>query len=99
MELVVLNTNEHSDQLLDELLVLEAEIKDMSKRVDEIKKWCKERGSFSTSKYVCAIKTRSMVKLVSLEVATKILGTDMIQECGLTQTITFPVVSVSRLGK
>lgn len=98
MELVK-TLDSKTDGILEELLMLEADIKSMTKRVDEIKKYCKERGSFSTARFVCAIKDRSQVRLVSLDRATEILGADMIQECGLSQTITFSVVCVSKLDK
>src|SRR5579859_2409608 len=83
------------DEVLEELLELEKDVKPKLKRIEEIKSWCKEKGSFHTDKYVCSVQTRTRTCLVSLEKATLALGKTMLESFNLIQESVFKVVSVS----
>lgn len=84
-----------SDQSLKELLALEAEVKPKLKRIEEIKTWCKDQGSFATLHYVCAVIPRQRTCLVSLDKAVTALGKEMLESFNLIQTVTFSIVNVS----
>lgn len=84
------------DMLLAELLEIEAEIKPRLKRLELLKQWCKDRGTFSTDNYVCAIKPRSRTCLVSLDKAIEALGKEMLESFSLIQTISFLTVHVNK---
>lgn len=83
------------DSILKELLVLQADIGPKIKRINEIKAWCIEAGSFSTLNHVCSVAIRERTGLVSLDKAIEVLGEKLLKEKGLIQTISFQVVSIS----
>lgn len=83
------------EQVLAELLLLEQEVKIKSKRIDEIRKWCKEQGSFSTMNYVCVVKPRTRVGLAGLEVVAAAIGQDILEQFNLIKQSTFYMVTVS----
>lgn len=84
------------NDLLEELLRLEKRSKKDLKRISEIKDWCKQQGSFSTNKFVCAVGTRSKTCLISMDEATSRLGFDFIEEYSLAKTVSYLVVNVSK---
>lgn len=84
-----------AEQLLSELLNLEEELKPKIKRLSELKEWCKERGSFATASYICVVKEREQVRLVSLETAVRRLGRETLEMFSMIQIIKFKVVNVS----
>lgn len=83
------------DVILHELLVLEADVKVKVKRIDEIKTWCKQQGSFDTEMFVCAVKERSRTGLVSLQKAIDAIGEEILRDNNLIQTSTFLIVMVA----
>lgn len=84
------------DIVLDELLNLEDDIKPKLKRIEEIKTWCKEQGSFCTDYHVCSIKEHTRTAIVSLKKAVDALGKEMLESFGLIQTTEFKTVHVSK---
>ncbi len=84
------------DKMLDELLLLEIDVKEKVKRIEAIRTWCKQQGSFSTELHVCSVKSHSRTGLVSLEKAVKALGRDLLENFELINTSTFLTVQVSK---
>lgn len=87
----VLPTNEE----LEEYLFLSERIKLLEKRLDEIKKACKECGSFHTDKYVVAVVDQERRGLVGLAQAEKALGLDLLLKHNLINVSVFQVVKVA----
>lgn len=85
------------EQLLSELLELEANVKPMIRRINEIKEWCKEQGSFCTLQYVCSVQGRMQKRLIGLQAAIDAMGgEEALEELGLIQIIEFLTVHVGR---
>lgn len=83
---------ELTNEVLQEFIRLNREIKEKTKRLDRIRQACKERGSFVTKDYLCAIETQTRTGLPSLDEVTKYISRDTLQGLGLIRTT--PVVSV-----
>jgi hypothetical protein len=86
------------EALLTEYLKLLEDIKPMSKRIEEIRAWCKEMGPFATDHFVCSIEDRERTGVVPLQELIEILGKEKIEALGLTKTCAFSIVHVSRLS-
>lgn len=84
------------DSMLEEIILLEEELKPKIKRLNELKGHCKTRGSFATDFFVCAVEDRSQTRLVSLDRAVKALGREMLESFDLIQVIMFSTVHVTR---
>lgn len=86
------------DEMLSELIELEEEVKVASKRIHEIREWCKAQGSFCTEFYVCSVQPRSRTGIAALDKVVKALGRDILEEHELISTSSFSVISVTRKG-
>lgn len=86
---------EEINEMLHELLKLEELVKQYSKRIDEIRSWCKKQGPFTTNEFICAVIPRSRTSLVSLELASKLVGMEYLATHDLIQTITYSTIHVS----
>lgn len=84
------------DIILEELVLLEEELKPKVRRLNELKDMFKQRGSFATDIFVCAVNEQTQRRLVSLDKAVAALGKEMLDSFELIQTITFKTVRVSR---
>lgn len=91
-------TIDEINELLEELLCLEREIRPMLQRIDEIKTWCKIQGSFSTDLFACVVQPMSRRSLVGLEIMKKVLRVtdEELVELGLLKTVIFMTVHVGR---
>lgn len=85
-----------SNENLKELLELEAEVKIMTARINEIRTQCKEAGTFSSKEYVCTVFTQTRTGLVGLETACIVLGRHKLDELGLIKTTEFQLVKVAK---
>jgi hypothetical protein len=81
-----------NDELLAEYVALNEEVKAKTKRLEEIKKACKERGSFTTKNFMCAIDVQNRVGLPGLDEVTKHIAKETLMVLGLLRTTS--VVSV-----
>lgn len=88
--------NKDIDSRLEELLRLKAEVKPMVKRIEELNAWCKLRGTFCTTEYVCSVEKRTRTGLVSMDEAVSILTREVIEKMGLSRTSEFLLVHVSK---
>lgn len=86
------------DQLMEELLELERNIKPMMARIDEIRDWCKQEGTFSTKNFVCAVKDVTRNQMSGIETVCTILGKtkDELFDIGLAKIIGYQTVCVTR---
>ena len=85
----------YKNTLLKELLDLEAEVKPKVKRIEEIKTWCKDQGSFSTDSFVCSIKPHTREGMVPLSIAVERVGRDTLEEFELIKMTEYSTVNVS----
>lgn len=83
------------NQILTEFMQLQTVAKQCAKRIDEIKDWCKEKGTFNTNKFVCAVMKRSRTGMVSIEKATKQVGLPFLEANMLIQVSEFEIVQVT----
>lgn len=87
---------ESIEQVLAEYLTLQAKIKPLSKRYEELRDFLKkQKGSFSTENYVCSLEKRSRTALVALDKAIDIVGEEFLVEKGLIKISEFILVHVS----
>lgn len=94
MELTNIETEVNA--VLTEFLILTADIKAKTKRLEEIKKWCKDRGTFSTSKFVCSVNLRTRTGLAGLEIVIDAIGKQILEDNDLIRTSEFLLVTVSK---
>lgn len=84
------------EAVLAEYLRLKATVPPLLKQIEEIATWCKSRGSFSTRHYVVSIEPRTQNRLCGLEKAMEALGAELLARHNMIQTITFPIVHVTK---
>lgn len=96
----MVETEAEVNAALKELLILEAKVAPMLKRIGEIKEWCKEQGSFHTDKFVCVVQPRTQRRMVSMADAAHILGgEEILEELDLINYVQFLIVAVAeKLG-
>lgn len=82
------------DAMLYELISLQKEVKPINQRIDAIKQWCKEAGSFSTMNYVCAVKEQERRAMVSIEKAKDLIGMEFLEHSGLIYVSRYHIVVV-----
>jgi len=87
-----------TEEMLAELVKLEAEIKAAAKRVDEIKAACKEKGTFSTVHYVVVVSEVHQTRLEGLEKVAAVVGRETLEGAGLIKEISFQTVKVQAKG-
>lgn len=87
------------DSELQELLELEAKVKLMNIRIDEIKNLCKEIGTFNTDKFVCAVTTQTRKGLAGLDEVQKVFGYDTLIQKNLIKVTSFKTVKISMLNQ
>lgn len=83
------------ESVLKEYLVLQDQIKPIIQRIDEIRSWCKEQGSFSTPNYVCAVTPQTRTCMAGLDKTVEALGREILEEHGLIYISTFLVVRIA----
>ena len=86
-----------TDQELAELLTLQAQLKVMNKRIEEIKKKCKECGSFYTALYTVSIISRTRVGLAGLDEVKEYIHEDILNQYGLIRTTDYQLVEIGKL--
>lgn len=89
---------EVTDADLKELLTLEASVRLMNVRIKEIKEACKQIGSFTTQKHMCAVIEQQRTGLVGLSTVELALGRELLNAHNLIQTTAFLVVKVVPLS-
>ena len=85
-----------TNECLEELITLEESMKIISKRVDELKTACKERGTFSTGMYACVVSEQTRVGLAGMADVISVVGREVLELHGLIRTTTYLTVKVSR---
>lgn len=86
------------DLILEEYLKLDREIKEKTKRLEELKEWCKSKGSFATQLFVCALMPRERTSLAPLDEVAAALGKDALERFNLIRRHSFCIVQVTRSG-
>lgn len=84
---------------LRELLVLMDKVKIMSKRIEEIKDFCKERGSFATKNFVCAVLAQQRVGIAPLKEVIDCFGRETLEKYALIKLSEFQIVKVSSISE
>lgn len=87
-----------TDKQLHEYLELQLRIRDLQKRLDQLKQLCKDVGTFSTDRYAVVVLEQCQERLATLEDVSKIFGYAKLQKYGLIKSIKFSVVKVSPIG-
>lgn len=86
-----------TDEELAEFLKLQQEIKQKSRRMDEIRKACKEAGSFCTANHACVVYEQEQRRLIGLEEASSIPGAlDFFEKYDMIKVLDFLVVKIAR---
>lgn len=83
-----------TNKILDELMHLEQQSKIIDARITEIRSACKDAGSFSTSKYVCAVTTQTRTGLASLALVETALGRQILEQHNLIKTTEYKTIKV-----
>lgn len=88
---------EDIDSTLESYIALKKQLKEITKRIFEINKWCKQQGPFSTDMFVCSVECRSQLRMRSIEECSEIMGgLHELKDLGFIQIIEFDVVSISK---
>lgn len=95
METMVDLNSKIVDNMLKELLILEKDVKIKQKRIEDIKKMCKNTGSFSTLNYVCTIKEQQRRSMVGVDKAIDLVGMDYLVSNNLLTLSRFSTVHVA----
>lgn len=88
---------DYVNAMFEELQIREAAIKESQKRVDEIKAWCREQGSFTTDRYICSVTPRVRTSLVSLDKVAEIIGWEIIEKENLIKTTEYLTVQIIQI--
>lgn len=86
-----------TDADIAELLLLQQQVKAMTKRIDEIKKACKKAGSFFTAQYTVSVISQSRVGLAGLEEVKEYIHEDILNKYGLIRKSEFLIVKIGQL--
>lgn len=89
--------NPITDDMLEELLLLEAQIKPMLKKISEIKDLCKKVGSFYTTGYVCTVTMQTGERLAGLKAVSEVIHPSILRKHGLIQQFESIYVRVARI--
>lgn len=84
-----------TDDDLKEYLFLQACIKQWTVRLEEIRRACKEAGSFCTENHVCAVYIQEQTRMASLETTVSALGKELLEDNGLINHLSFQVVKIA----
>ncbi len=85
--------------VLDEYLQLKQDADEISKRLEEIRQACKERGSFSTNSHVCIVSGYTKVAMAPLVDVIHAISVETLQQLGLIREIKIINVRVARIEK
>lgn len=88
-----------TDDELKEFIMLQEQVKYLTKRLEELKALCKARGSFSTDRYVCAVMEQQRTGLAGLKEVEKVLGLELLQRFNLIRTSPYLLVKVTPVAK
>lgn len=83
-----------TDKELEEMIMLQAQIKQMQKRVDEIKKWCRDIGSFYTANYTVSVVKRTRTGLAGLPEVLEFIDAAILNKHGLIRESQYELVEV-----
>lgn len=84
-----------TDAELKEFLELQQTIKVATKRLEEIKAVCKERGTFHTRLYACVVVEQPQERLAGLESVSLVFGRDVLESNGLINRFSSLIVKVA----
>jgi hypothetical protein len=83
-----------TDSVLRELVETERQIKALEKRATQIRDACRERGTFSTPRFVVLVTSVTQTRLAGLEDVSAVVGRGVLQTAGLIKEINFKTVKV-----
>lgn len=83
------------EAMLNEFVMLQADINRKSQRLEDLKTMLKNTGTFITPNYAVVVNWHERRGLVSLEKAKYILGQSFLESKGLIQLLRYQTVSVS----
>lgn len=86
----------NENDLLEELFSLLQDAKVIDKRIEELKAYCKDKGSFYTKDYVCAVNGRSRMSMVGVEEAIAKLGKEFLMGHNMIRSHNFLAVTVAK---
>lgn len=86
-----------TDEDLEELLSLEAQVKPLLKRIAEIRTACKAYGSFYTANHVCTVKIQERKIIAGLAEVTRFIDSKILERYGLIRESKAYIVHISRL--
>lgn len=86
-----------TNEELAEYLTLQAQIKAMTKRLEEIKKEIKKCGSFYTSKYSVSVTTQSRTGIAGLEEVKEFINEEILNKYGLIRKSEYQLVHIGLL--
>lgn len=86
-----------TDLEIAEFLLLQDMIKKATKRLEEIKKACKECGSFYTSTYTVSVIDQTRTGIAGLEEVKEFISEDILNKYDLIRTSTFQIVKIGLL--
>jgi len=85
-----------TDETLEKLVMIEAQIKDLEQKAKEIKDLCRMTGSFSTDRFLVMVTPVVQTRLESIDAMTKFFGKDALEEAGLIKRVSFSTVRVQK---
>lgn len=87
---------EINDDLLAEFLYLKTRARITDERINEISKALKEKGSFATDRYVCAVSRQARHQLKGLEAVVAAFSREALMANNLIDVIEYKILMVSR---
>lgn len=84
-----------TDKELEEVMDLEAQIRPLRDRLDELKMKCREAGSLCTENYVCTVSSQTSTRIASLEDVQAVLGLEVLETNDLIRVYTYKIVRVT----
>lgn len=88
-----------TNKVLEEYLILQQQIKDGKKILDQVKDACKTRGSFVTKDYACLVDTSHRVGLPGLDEVTRCIQRQTLEALGLIRTTEIVMVKIVSIKK
>lgn len=84
------------DDILEEYVLLETKIKELTVRRDEIKTTLRSIGTYATNKHVCIVADGKRTTMASVAKCVDALGEILLKRCDLIQINEFTTVRVQR---
>lgn len=85
-----------NDEILNEFITLNEEIKLKTKRLEEIKEACKQKGSFSTKDFVCSIEVQERLGLPGFNEVIRVIERETLEALNLVRKTKVIIVRVNK---